>query len=302
MTPSHTPVLTQPVLDLFSPQEGTHLLDATVGLGGHAEMYLAAAADTQVLGLDIDDSALAQAKKRLQQYGSRVRLTAASYAYLDEVAGNETFDHILFDLGVGSHQLSDSERGISFRSTGPLAMKFSTVGQVQPKLPPSSLPSVKWLEQRLGYAPDAPELIAGIPEEELADILRQYGEERYARRIASALKRMSPNLPAAAVADEIIAAVPGRYEGGRIHPATRTFQALRIVVNRELESLEMGLPKAVSHLKTHGRLVVISFHSLEDRIVKRFLKETKSLTTLTKKPMVATQEEKARNPRSHTNT
>lgn len=168
------------------------------------------------------------------------------------------------------------------------------------KLPASQLQSLNWLESKLGVLPDVADVITHLSEEELSDLIRVYGEERYAGRIARALKRALPAAwRAKTLAQVIVDAVPARYEHGRIHPATRTFQALRLAVNRELEALSAALPQAVELLAPAGVLAVISFHSLEDRIVKNFFRDRKSmLETLTKKPITATAEEISQNPRS----
>lgn len=284
------------ILSLFPVTEGSTLLDATVGLGGHAKAYLSIHPTTHVVGLDVDAAALAIARQNLSEFGDRAVLEHRSYAYLDEAASGKEFEHILFDLGIGSHQLADTSRGMSFKSSAPLVMRFNADRQVP--LPPSNVQVIQWLEQKLGFPPDAEDIIRGASEAELADIIRSYGGERYAGRIASAMKRVTPDSTAADVANAITKAVPASYEHGRIHPATRTFQALRIVVNRELESIEMGLPKAVERLVSGGVLIVLSFHSLEDRIVKQFFKSRKDIVPIHKKPLTASEEEQKQNPRS----
>lgn len=307
--PSHTPVLVEEVLHLLQPKPGDVLLDATLGQGGHAAAYLnATAPDGKVVGLDADAQALTQAKENLAKVGERVQFLNQNFASLkDSLTGGgillsppsggvpSRFSHILFDLGLGSHQLADESRGFSFASPGPLVMAYGELKQ----LPLSQLQSLNWLEKKLGYPPDAADVIQFLSEEELSELIRHYGEERYASRIARALKRIPPLANAKTFAQVIAAALPTYYERGRIHPATRTFQALRLAVNRELEALQAALPQAVGLLHPGGVLAVISFHSLEDRIVKNFFRDHKdALEILTIKPITATDEEISRNPRS----
>lgn len=299
--PSHTPVLVEEVLHLLQPKPGDVLLDATLGQGGHAAAYLdATAPDGKVVGLDADAEALTQAKENLAKVGERVQFLNQNFASLkDSLTGGgivpSRFSHILFDLGLGSHQLADESRGFSFASPGPLVMAYGELKQ----LPLSQLQSLNWLEKKLGYPPDAADVIQFLSEEELSELIRHYGEERYASRVARALKRIPPLANAKTLAQVIAAALPNHYERGRIHPATRTFQALRLAVNRELEALQAALPQAVALLRPGGVLVVISFHSLEDRIVKNFFRDHKdALEILTIKPITATDEEISRNPRS----
>lgn len=291
---AHVPVLVREVMELLAPRPGDTLLDATIGHGGHAKAYLEAADGTRVIGIDADAVALEHAGKQLAAYKDRVRLTHGIFANLGELIGSATVTHALFDLGIGSHQLADDTRGFSFRSKAPLAMLYGT-GQ---GLPVSNHQAIAWIEKRIGHTPDAGEVIAYAREEELADIIWKYGEERFSRRIARAIKHTDKIQTAEQLAGIIAAAVPGSYEHGRIHPATRTFQALRIVVNRELESLEMALPQATGILEDSGKLVVISFHSLEDRLVKQFMRSEDTLEVLTKKPVRASKEEQHINPRA----
>lgn len=304
---THVPVLTAEILTHLQPTPQDTLLDATLGLGGHAAAYLEATAPTgRVVGLEADERALAAARRRLARYGNRVIFVHANFASLkDSVTGGGIlpprkrqppavlFTHILFDLGVGSHQLADPGRGFSFRRTAPLTMQYGIPPAVS-----AQLEALNWLERRLGYLPDARDIIAGLPAGELAVLIRHYGEERYAGRIARALKRSPQPETASQVAERIAHAVPAGYEHGRLHPATRTFQALRLAANRELEALAAALPEAVALLAPGGIIAVISFHSLEDRIVKHFFKEHEHLTVITKKPITATASEKAVNPRS----
>lgn len=299
------PVLVEEVLAVFSPQSGDSLLDTTLGHGGHARVYLTATSPRgTVVGLDADPKALAVAEQNLAEFGNRVRFVEGSFAHLkDSVLGRgilqgeepQLFSHILFDLGIGTHQLGDAERGFSFASPGPLAMAY---GQLE-SLPPAQVPALNALERHLGYLPDVPDLLGSLSAVDLAHVIHWYGEERYAERIARALKQHLPLKSGGALAQAVADAVPSGYERGRIHPATRTFQALRLAVNRELEALEAALPQAVELLQTGGVLAAISFHSLEDRCVKQFFRSHKDqLEILTKKPLRAGEGEVRENPRS----
>lgn len=305
---NHTPVLVQEVLALFKTQNGDMLLDTTLGNGGHAAAYLKAAPDTKVVGLDADPLAIIQAKKNLKQFGNRVTYINANFANLNDaltgggiVASDgipSQFSHILFDLGVGTHQLSDPGRGFSFRGDGPLIMRYGK----SDRLPKSYIAGINQLTQRIGHFPDVIELIMGLTADQLTELISFYGEERHARRIAQAFKKMpQPPAKAAGLAQAIVQAVPARYERGRLHPATRTFQALRLAINRELEALACALPQAINLLEPAGILAVVSFHSLEDRIVKQFFRDraqARQLRLVTKKPLRARNEEVSKNPRS----
>ena len=253
----HEPVLLKEVVEWLQPQEGGSFVDCTVGLGGHAEAILAASPATKVIGIDRDLDALAVARERLSIFESRVRLVHANF---DEVAsilvrlGETEARGILADLGVSSLQLERGERGFSFATDAALDMRMNqSAGQT------------------------AADLVNGLPERELADLIFEYGEERGARKVARAIARERDRQPIAStkqLADVVVRAlnIRGRW---RIHPATRTFQALRIAVNDELKSLERFIPDAISQLGGGGRLAIISFHSLEDRIVKHsFLRES----------------------------
>ncbi len=296
----HTPVLVEEVLDLFQPKQNDTLLDATLGTGGHAAAYLSAATGTKVVGLDADPLAIKRARENLKRFTDGVTYVNANFANLqDSLTGGgilpPKFSHIIFDLGVGSHQLSDARRGFSFQEKGPLDMRYGE----QRDLPASSIKPVNDLTSRLGHCPNVVELIMGLRKEQLAEVIRSYGQERFAGRIARSIKSASP-FPhtAAGLASLIAMAVPSNYERGRIHPATRTFQALRLAVNRELEALTAALPQAASLLKPRGVLAVISFHSLEDRVVKHFMRGERRLEVMTPKPGRASGEEIAGNPRA----
>jgi 16S rRNA (cytosine1402-N4)-methyltransferase len=246
------------VLVALAPAPGGRHVDATLGGGGHAERILAATdPDGRLLGLDADGAAIARVRARLGgRFGDRLRLRQANFSELGAVAPAEGFaavDGCLFDLGLSSDQLADSARGFGIRTGGPLDMRFDPSRGVS-----------------------AAELVASLDAAELTALLRRYGEEPFAGRIARAIvdaRRGSPLRTAEELADVIVRAAPSRAPGRRrIHPATRTFQALRIAVNEELVALEAGLAAAVDLLQPGGRLVVLSYHSLEDRIVKRFLR------------------------------
>ena len=243
----HIPVLLQAVLSFLQVRPGGIYIDGTVGGGGHAAALLEASApDGRLLGLDRDPAALEAAQERLALYGGRVTLRRGSFADLIPLAQDFIpADGILLDLGLSSLQLADPARGFSFSQDGPLDMRFDPEDEVT-----------------------AADLVNTLSVRELTDLLYRYGEERQARRIAEAIVAARPIYRTAELA-ALIERTVGRWE--RIHPATRTFQALRIAVNRELEALEAALPQALEALRPGGRLVIISFHSLEDRIVKQFL-------------------------------
>ena len=253
----HVPVMADEVVEMLAPAAGSRQVDATLGGGGHAERILTASSpDGRLLGLDADGAAIARVRARLAaRFGARLQLRQANFRDLGSVAPEEGFaeiDGCLFDLGLSSFQLADAERGFGFRTGGPLDMRFDTDRGVP-----------------------AAELIATLDATELTALFRRYGEEPFAGRIARAIVETRRTTPIG-TADELAALVarvaPSRAPGRRrVHPATRVFQALRIAVNEELDALEAGLASAVDLLRPGGRLVVLSYHSLEDRIVKRFL-------------------------------
>jgi 16S rRNA (cytosine1402-N4)-methyltransferase len=252
---SHQPVLVDRVAELLRPRPGGVYLDATLGLGGHAERLLEASApDGRVVGLDRDPAALALARERLAWAGERLVAVAASFADLAAVAeglGLEAVDGVLYDLGVSSLQLDDAERGFSYRADAPLDMRMDPTTGIT-----------------------AAEVLATYPRAELARILREYGEERFAGRIARFIdeaRRRAPIATTGQLVELVKAAVPAAARRTGPHPARRAFQALRIEVNRELDALAASLPQAVDLLAPGGRLVVLAYHSLEDRIVKRTL-------------------------------
>jgi 16S rRNA (cytosine1402-N4)-methyltransferase len=285
----HEPVLLAEVLAGLAPRPGGRYIDGTVGGGGHAAAILAASApDGRLLGIDADPASLAAAGARLAPFGARATLVhgnARDLASLARAADFAPVDGIVLDLGVSSHQLDTPERGFSFLADAPLDMRMDpTTGEA------------------------AADLVDALPESVLADIIYRYGEERGSRRIARFIVEARRKRPIATTSE--LAAIVERALGGRrgkLHPATRTFQALRIAVNRELESLEAALPQAVELLGPAGRLAVIAFHSLEDRIVKQFFRaesgyggaETPArLRIITKKPIEAGEEETQANPRA----
>jgi 16S rRNA (cytosine1402-N4)-methyltransferase len=285
----HTPVLLNEVLAGLAPRAGGRYLDGTLGGGGHAAALLEASApDGRLLGVDADPAALAAAKARLTTYGERAQLAHGNFRDLGQLArahGFERVDGILLDLGVSSHQLDTAERGFSFAAEAPLDMRLDPTG-----------------------GETAADLVNDTPEGELADLIYRYGEERGSRRVARFIaeaRRKRPIETTSELAELVARALGGRH--GKIHPATRTFQALRIAVNRELESLEAVLPQAVELLAEGGRMAVISFHSLEVRIVKLFFRAESGygdsqqpirLKIITKKPIEANEQEARTNPRS----
>ncbi len=252
----HLPVMVEEVMSMLSPAPGSLQVDATIGGGGHTERILEASSpDGRVLGLDADEVAIERVRARLARFGDRLVLRRANFRELADVAsaaGFDPADGALFDLGLSSFQLADVDRGFGIRAGGPLDMRFDT---------------------RRGVP--ARELLATLDADELTALLRRYGEEPNARRIARAIvdaRRVAPITTAEELAELVERTAPGAQRGRRrIHPATRVFQALRIAVNDELDALRDGLAAAVNLLRPGGRLVVLSYHSLEDRIVKRFI-------------------------------
>jgi len=253
----HIPVLAMEVMSMLAPAPGSLQLDATVGGGGHTERILEATdPDGRLLGLDADGAAIARVEDRLRErFGERLTLRQANFRELAAVApdaGFERFDGALFDLGLSSYQLADTDRGFGFRAGGPLDMRFDTSRGVP-----------------------AAQLLASLDVTALTSLFRRYGEEPKAARIARAIVDTRDATPVSSAADlaSLVERVapPNPRAPRRRHPATRVFQALRIAVNEELEALATGLAAALELLRPGGRLVVLSYHSLEDRIVKRFL-------------------------------
>ena len=256
MKDGHLPVLVNEVMSTLAPAPGSLQIDATVGGGGHTERILEATTpDGRLLGLDADGAAIARVEGRLRpRFGDRLVLRQANFREIGDVAPSAGFDRVdgcLFDLGLSSFQLADVERGFGIRAGGPLDMRFD---------PSRGVP--------------AAELLATLDAAELTALFRRYGEEPQAGRIARAIVEARRTAPISS-AEELVALIervaPGSPRGRRrIHPATRVFQALRIAVNEELDALQEALGSAVELLRPGGRLVVLSYHSLEDRIVKRF--------------------------------
>jgi 16S rRNA (cytosine1402-N4)-methyltransferase len=283
---AHVPVLTDAMLHYLRPERGGIFVDCTVGLGGHSKALLQAGA-TRLIGLDRDRAALAEAHRVLEPWTDRVELVHADYRSFDDVLNERrvtAIDGALADLGVSSLQLDSAGRGFSFQRDEPLDMRMDT-----------------------SCGETAAEMVARASEEELANAIYTYGEERFSRRIARALVNARGDEPIATtgrLAAIVRRAVPRRgYQ--RIDPATRTFQALRIWVNRELEGLDRFIESMVRRLRAGARLVVISFHSLEDRIAKHTLRALEqkqepgsAVTVLTKKPVTPDDREMAVNPRS----
>jgi 16S rRNA (cytosine1402-N4)-methyltransferase len=280
----HEPVMVAEVLEHLAPARGGTFVDCTVGYGGHARAMLDAGATT-VIGFDRDPAALAEAGAALAPYGSRVTLLHTDYRRLDDALdaqGVGTVDGLLADLGVSSMQLDSPGRGFSFRRDEPLDMRMDTT-----------------------TGPTAAEAIRDADERTLADVIYEYGEDRHARRIARAIVESRGRAPIATtgqLADIVRRAIP-RKGYSRIDPATRTFQAIRIWLNRELEGLDRFLGRAANRLGPGGRMAVISFHSLEDRVVKHTLRALQAsgdarITVRTKRPVVPTEAEVERNPRA----
>ncbi|RUA15424.1 MAG: 16S rRNA (cytosine(1402)-N(4))-methyltransferase [Clostridia bacterium] len=292
----HIPVLTKEVLKALSPHEGGKYIDATLGGGGHAEAILKASApDGWLLGLDVDPRAIQRVEERLHRFEKRVIIVKANFRDIQTVAHQHRFDQvdgILLDLGISSFHLNEAQQGFSFQQAGPVDMRMD----------PST-------------GPTAAEIINTLEETDLANILYRYGEERRSRRIARAIIENRPILTTIQLAEVVVKAI-GRKPGSHIHPATRTFQALRIYVNDELDALEAALPQALSLLKAGGVLAVITFHSLEDRIVKHYFRQESrdcicpphtvicqcghkaQIKNLVRKGTVPSPEEIANNPRS----
>jgi len=250
MSAPHLPVLYKDIIHALAPRAGGRYVDGTLGAGGHAAGILEASApDGELLGLDRDPQALAIASEQLAGFGGRVHIVHASYLEMAENVqrlGWDKVDGIVLDLGVSSMQVDSAERGFSFLQDGPLDMRF---------------------DPTLGSS--AADLVNNLSESDLTDLLFRYGEERLSRKIARAIVQNRPLTTTRQLADLVLKTI-GKRE--RIHPATRTFQGLRIAVNGELDAVESVLPVAVEMLKAGGHLAVISFHSLEDRIVKTFFR------------------------------
>ena len=283
---AHVPVMVEEVMKFLAPSAGRNFVDCTLGDGGHAaEILRRTSPDGKVLGFDLDSEAIKVVRENLKEFGDRLVAINASYVELGETVKAENFGPIagvLADFGFSSPQLEERGRGFSFQRDEPLDMSYRAEG----------------------LHLTAAEIVNTWTLKDITRVLAEYGEERMAGKIASAIvkaRRDKHIISTVQLVNIIKSAVPKNYEHGRIHPATRTFQALRIATNDELGSVEALLPQALSVVEGGGRLVCISFHSLEDRIVKNFMKEMEKagrLEILTDKPIIATDEENIKNPRA----
>ncbi len=275
----HRPVMLREVVKILVEGKIDLLLDATVGAGGHSAGFLEARGETaRVIGLDRDPEMAEGASRRLARFGGRATIRARSFADLDVVLdelGVDRVDGALFDLGANSHHFDEGGRGFSFLSPGPLDMRYDRTGGVT-----------------------AADLVNDLSEEKLAELIQEYGEEHRARRIARAIAQERPIRDTLRLAEVIERALGGR---GRAHPATRTFQALRLAANTELEHVSLGIPAAFRRLSPGGRLIVLSFHSGEDRLVKRLMRDEVSRGSgqlLMKKPLRPAADEARSNRRA----
>jgi len=278
----HVPVLVEEVMAFLRCEPGCTYVDATLGGGGHAsEILKRTAPDGVVIGIEWDEEALSEARNTLMPFGDRVKIFRENFIHLPDFLRKESADGMLFDLGLSSIQVEKAERGFSFKGEGPLDMR---------------------MDQRINRT--AADLINRLPLEELETILFHYGEERWAKRIARAIvqeRERDPIRTTQRLRKIVHDVIPRRFHSRRIDPATRTFQAFRIRVNEELDNLGKILETGWKVLKRGGRICIISFHSLEDRMVKetfRKLEKQGEMRLLTKKPVVPSDEEQRRNPRS----
>ena len=294
-SPAHQPVLYNEIIHFLKPHQSGRYVDGTIGAGGHARGILdASEPEGLLLGFDVDSSALQLARKHLESYQDRVFLVNSSFKNLSEqldAMGWQMVDGILLDLGISSMQIDVQGRGFSFGKDAPLDMRFNQQDRITAK-----------------------ELVNNLPEEELADLLFKYGEERRSRRVAKVIVNARPIESTVELAKIVASATSSGRPG--MHPATRTFQALRIAVNDELAAIEQVLPQAISSLKSGGRLAVIAYHSLEDRIVKHYFRQESkdcicppeqilcvcghkaAVKVITKRPIRPLEEEIAKNPRA----
>ncbi|OGM00856.1 16S rRNA (cytosine(1402)-N(4))-methyltransferase [Candidatus Uhrbacteria bacterium RIFOXYC2_FULL_47_19] len=284
-TKKHLPVLLNETVEALKLRSGTNVVDCTVGAGGHAAAILSQTTPNgRLLGLDLDETALETARRNLDVFGSRAMLVRANYRDVEQILLSTSFGSFqaaVLDLGFSSLEIDDPTRGFSFRFDGPLDMRYDRTQELT-----------------------AAEIVNSWPEDELARVLVEYGEERFAQRIVRAIRTANRGhhiVSASELAEIVRSAVPGGRSGKGIHPATKTFQALRIAVNDELGNIQFGLEAVFQAIDPGGRLAVISFHSLEDRVVKKFFREKglkKEMTVVTKRPLVPTREEVRTNPRS----
>lgn len=281
----HIPVMLQEVKTLLNLKPNALVVDGTVGLGGHArEILKGIGPGGRLIGIDRDKESLNIAQENLKEFSSQCELIQEDFRHLDKILEGRHIDEvdgILLDLGISSFQLENPQRGFSFQEEGPLDMRMDQESYIS-----------------------AYDLINSLSEHEIASILKEFGEEHWHNRIAHYVVEQRAQAPISStqeLRDVVFRAIPVRFREHRIHPATRTFQAIRIAVNRELEALEAVLDQAFSILKRGGRLAVISFHSLEDRIVKHKFRQwagERTVEVLTKKPLRPTAEEMQNNPRS----
>lgn len=292
--PPHRPVLYQETIQYLTANQAKRFLDCTAGAGGHSEGLLQSSPNSQLLALDLDPHAIALTQARLEKFGERAKVVQASYWDAAEVLnsiGWDGVDGILMDLGVSSMQLDQAERGFSFRHDAPLDMRFDP-----------------------DKGPSAADLVNTLEEAELAKIIWEFGEEKFSRRVAKEIIKARPLYTTFQLADVVRKAVGKTRE--KLDPATRTFQAMRIAVNNELEGITEAIPSLIANLKTNGRIAIISFHSLEDRIVKQIFRQESTdclcppeklicdcghqatIKVLTKRPITATEDELQNNPRS----
>jgi len=298
--PLHLPVLLNETLQFLEPKGGEVFIDATLGLGGHAEAILEKADDIKVLGIDQDTEAIAFARKRLEKFDDRIMIFHSNFIEIKQVAadaGEREVDGILADLGVSSLQFDSEQRGFSFRFDAPLDMRMNFDSG----------------------DPTAAEILADLSQDEIANLIYLYGEERFSRRIARRIVEKREAGEPVTTTHQLVRLIERsvkRSKKDKIHPATRTFQALRIAVNREIEILEQFLIDAVDVLKNEGRFAVITFHSLEDRIVKQTFQKLsgkcfcppripqcmcgamKRVEIVTRKPVIPSDDEMQENPRS----
>jgi 16S rRNA (cytosine1402-N4)-methyltransferase len=293
----HKSVLLAETVELLKPSGKKVFVDATLGLGGHAEAILSAGENVEIIGIDQDAEAISLAKERLAKFGGRVRIFHANFSEIKQIAGDEKVDGVLADLGVSSLQFDSAERGFSFRFDAELDMRMDKDSDTE----------------------TAAELLENLSETEIADLIYKFGEERNSRRIARRIvwkREIGEPIRTTKELAETVEKAVGKRGKDKIHPATRTFQALRIAVNGELDILEDFIRDAVDILKKNGRLALITFHSLEDRIVKRIFQKLagkcvcpprlpqcqcgakKEIEILTRKPIVPSAEELLENPRA----
>jgi 16S rRNA (cytosine1402-N4)-methyltransferase len=279
----HRSVLIEEVIEYLNPQKNENIIDCTIGEGGHAlEILKKNGPEGKLLGIDWDPNQLEKARNNLKEFQDRIVLVNDSYSNLEKIVKEKEFylvKGVFFDLGMSSRQIERSERGFSFRKDELLDMRYNLKNPLTAEI-----------------------IVNQWPEKEVESILREYGEEKYAKRIARAIasrRKIKPFKTSRELTEAIKRAVPSRYLKGKISPATRTFQALRIAVNNELGNIRDVLPQAQKILSNKGRMVIISFHSLEDRIVKQyFKKQSEDLKILTPKPVRAKSEEEKNNIRA----